>query len=206
MYSIAKISSAALLAGGMLLASLCGAAPLPAASATASATADARAEAIAELETYYFEAARSGDQVLIKEYVKQGFPVDARTPQGYTALILAAYHGQLDTVKGLIALGANPCAKDQHGSTALMGATFKGELAIARLLLSQPCTQANDQNRDGQTAAMYAALGGNGKLIEMLRQRGANLKLQDAKGNTAASIARQQGAAALAEQIDRSAR
>ena len=184
----------------------CCALPAWAAAPPPANASGAQAEAMAELQSYYFQAARSGDQTLIAEYVKNGFPVDIRTTQGYTALILAAYHGQLATVKHLISLGANPCARDNHGNTALMGATFKGEFSIARLLLSQPCTHPDDRNNEGQTVAMYAALGGNAKVIEMLRQRGANLQLQDASGNSAASIARAQGAAALAAQIEPAAK
>ena len=179
----------------------------PTASTVASSTsvsADQRhAEAIAELKTYFFEAARTGDNVLLEKYVTSGFPVDVRTPQGYTALILAAYHGKKDTVQKLIQLGADPCARDNRGSTAVMGATFKGELSIAKLLLDQPCSKVDDRNRQGQTAAMYAALAGNSQLIEMLRKRGANLDLKDDAGNTAASLAQQQGADDVARQIER---
>lgn len=179
----------------------CSSTTLPA--ATASAPADQRnAEAMAELKTYYFEAARTGDNVLLEKYVTSGFPVDVRTPQGYTALILAAYHGQKDTVQKLIQLGADPCARDNRGSTALMGATFKGELSIAKLLLDQSCSKVDDRNRQGQTAAMYAALAGNTQLVDMLRKRGANLSLKDDAGNTAASLAREQGADDVARQIE----
>ena len=190
-----------LAAGGCHRAAPAPAAAIPATTDTAIA-AQRRAEAMAELRTYFFDAARNGDGVLINEYVKSGFPVDARTPQGYTALILAAYHGHLETVKQLAALGADPCARDGHGSTALMGATFKVELGVVKYLLDQPCTHADDANGDGQTAAMYAALAGNGRLIDMLRERGANLGMKDASGRSAASIARQQGAYALARRID----
>jgi len=176
---------------------------LPTTAAVVSSPGGRQAEAEAELKTYFFEAARRGDQVLLAEYVKSGFPVDVRTAQGYTALILAAYHGNKDTVQQLITLGADACARDNRGSTALMGAAFKGELAVAHLLLDQRCTKANVRNHDGQTAAMYAALAGNGKLIQMLHQRGANLALQDDAGHTAASLARQQGAEEVARQIER---
>ena len=191
---------------GLLVAG-CSSTTPPAASPSSSnavVSSDQRnAEAIAELRTYFFEAARSGDNVLLEKYVTSGFPVDVRTPQGYTALILAAYHGHQDTVQKLIQLGANPCARDNRGSTALMGATFKGELSIAKLLLDQPCTKADDRNHEGQTAAMYAALAGNSQLIDLLRQRGANLKLKDDAGHTAASLAREQGADDVARQIER---
>lgn len=169
---------------------------------TPASSGQQQAEAMAELKTYFFEAARMGDNVLLEKYVTSGFPVDVRTPQGYTALILAAYHGQKDTVQKLIQLGADPCARDNRGSTALMGATFKGELSIAKLLLDQPCSKVDERNREGQTAAMYAALAGNGELIDMLRRRGAHLDLKDSSGNTAASLARGQGAGDVAREIE----
>ena len=159
---------------------------------------------MAQLRAYYFEAARSGDQVLIDTYVDAGFPIDSRTSQGYTALILAAYHGHKSLVQQLIARGADPCAHDGRGSTALMGATFKGEIGVVKLLLDQPCSQPDARNNDGQTAAMYAALAGNGDLIEILRQKGANLSLHDHAGHTAASLARQQGADGVAARIEQS--
>lgn len=169
---------------------------------TPASSGQPQAEAMAELKTYFFEAARMGDNVLLEKYVTSGFPVDVRTPQGYTALILAAYHGQKDTVQKLIQLGADPCARDNRGSTALMGATFKGELSIAKLLLDQPCSKVDERNREGQTAAMYAALAGNGQLIDMLRRHGAHLDLKDGAGNTAASLARGQGAEDVARKIE----
>jgi ankyrin repeat protein len=185
-----------------LLLAACGS-PSPPTAAVAAAPEDARrAEAEAELKTYYFEAARQGDVVLLREYVQSGFPVDVRTPQGYTALILAAYHGQEAAVLELIALGADACARDNRGSTATMGAAFKGELTVAKLLLDQPCAKADDRNSEGQTAAMYAALSGNTRLLDLLRQRGANLAVRDAQGRSAASIAHEQGADALARSIE----
>jgi ankyrin repeat protein len=193
-----------LLVLGLLVAGCSPSAPPIATQAASGVSSEQKnAEAMAELKTYFFEAARTGDNVLIEKYVSSGFPVNVRTPQGYTALILAAYHGHKDTVQKLIQLGANPCARDNHGSTALMGATFKGELSIAKLLLDQPCSKVDDRNRDGQTAAMYAALAGNRQLVDMLRKRGANLNLKDDAGNTAAVLARQQGADELAREIER---
>ena len=193
-----------MLASCLLLAA-CGSPVPPPAAVAATPQAARRAEAEAELKTYFFEAARQGDVVLLREYVRSGFPVDVRTPQGYTALILAAYHGQEAAVRELIALGADACARDNRGSTATMGAAFKGELSVAKLLLDQPCAKADDRNRDGQTAAMYAALSGNERLLDLLRRRGANFATKDAQGRTAASIAHEQGADKLARSLERSA-
>ena len=194
-----------LMLASCLLLAACGSPAPPAAVLAATPEAARRAEAEAELKTYFFEAARQGDVVLLREYVKSGFPVDVRTPQGYTALILAAYHGQETAVRELIALGADACARDNRGSTATMGAAFKGELSVAKLLLDQPCAKADDRNREGQTAAMYAALSGNTRLIDLLRRRGANLAVRDAQGRSAASIAHEQGADAVARSIEQAA-
>jgi hypothetical protein len=59
----------------------------------------------------YFDAARAGRVDLLQGLIKAGMNPDERDPHGYTALILAAYNGQLQAVDLLIASGANPCAR-----------------------------------------------------------------------------------------------
>lgn len=70
-----------------------------------------------------------------------------------------------------------------------MGAIFKGELSVARVLVDVPCSP-DQRNGAGQTAAMYAALFQRQKLLVALRQRGADLDATYAMGNSAASLAR----------------
>lgn len=142
-----------------------------------------------QLRTYYFDAARAGDTAMLEEFIQAGYDLDTADAKGYTALILAAYHGHLATVQRLLAAGADPCAQDLHGNTALMGAIFKGELAVARLLMDAPCSP-DQRNGAGQTAAMYAALFQRQELLAALRRRGADLQATDALGNSAASLAR----------------
>ena len=72
-------------------------------------------------------------------------------------MILAAYHGHGNTVDLLIKNKADPCAKDNNGNTALMGALFKGEINIAYTLVTSDC-DPDQPNNAGQTAAMYAVL------------------------------------------------
>lgn len=142
-----------------------------------------------QLRAYYFDAARAGDSEMLDEFIQAGYDLNTADGKGYTALILAAYHGHLPLVQRLLAAGADPCAQDLRGNTALMGAIFKGELAVAKLLLQTPCNP-DQRNGAGQTAAMYAALFQREELLMALRERGADLQATDALGNSAQSLAR----------------
>jgi ankyrin repeat protein len=143
----------------------------------------------------YFEAAREGRTDLLGGMIKDGVPVDLRDEHGYTALIIAAYDDQPAAVDLLLEKHADPCATDLGGDNALMGVAFKGELDIAERLVGR--CDVNHRNDQGQTAAMMAALFGHADMIRFLAHRGADLSLQDAAGDTAESLARQQGNAAM---------
>ena len=139
------------------------------------------------LADYLFEAARIGDDNIIREFAASHYDLNVRDEKGYTALILAAYHGHGNTVDLLIKNKADPCAKDNNGNTALMGALFKGELSIARKLASADC-DPDLRNNAGQTAAMYAALFGRLEILQQLKGRGANINVKDVKGNSVTSL------------------
>lgn len=162
--------------------------PVATASAAPQASALGAAEVRARLAEYYFDAARSGDQRMLSEFILADYDLESRTDKGYTALILAAYHGHIDTVELLMKAGADPCAQDNRGNTALMGALFKGEISIARRLIGAAC-KPDQRNNAGQTAAMYAALFGRTELLAELRDKGADLNASDAAGNTVRSLA-----------------
>src|ERR1700730_16444068 len=87
----------------------------------------------------WFQAAREGRWDILEALLHAGFPIDAVTPQGYTALILAAYDDQPDTLRRLLAAGANACVGDRNGNTALMGVIYKGETDLARTLMETQC-------------------------------------------------------------------
>ncbi len=142
----------------------------------------------AQLQDYYFDAARRGDVDMPNTFVDSGYSLNTQDDKGYTALILAAYHGQGAFVERLLSAGADACVQDKRGNTALMGAIFKGELKIAQRLLATDCNP-DQRNGAGQTAAMYAALFQHRKLLDALVERGADLRVEDDLGNTAARLA-----------------
>src|SRR5215813_3296482 len=78
--------------------------------------------------------AGSGDLEELDHLVSQGVDVNAGDRTGVTALMRAAYHGQLGMVRALIGYGADPNAKDRSGLTALMMAQHTGHDEIVEAL------------------------------------------------------------------------
>ncbi|CAM3762440.1 MULTISPECIES: ankyrin repeat domain-containing protein [Pseudoalteromonas] len=119
------------------------------------------------LLAYYFAAARTGDEQVIKQFVTAGIPIDSYNNKGYTALMIATYHGHKSTVDSLLNLGANACLEDNRGNTALMAAIFRGEFSIAKTLVSLDC-DTEHANKAGQTAEQFAQTFGQDKVLELL--------------------------------------
>jgi len=160
----------------------------------------AETESKDQLNDYYFSAARMGDMDLMQAFLEAGFSANLANDKGYTPIMIAAYQGQENMVNYLLEQGADPCTEDKRGNTALMVAIFRAEIFIAKTLLTQDCNP-NHQNKAGQTPLMYAALFDRQSVIDYLRDRGANVKLQDNSGNDAVSLAISQGNERLAYRL-----
>ena len=93
---------------------------------------------------------------------------------GQTALMLAVSHGRLDTVRLLLAAGANVNIQDDDGSSALMCAAEHGHLAIVRVLLQWPDTDAHLVDNDGSSALAIAVEAGH-KDVGVLLYKHMNL-------------------------------
>lgn len=91
-------------------------------------------------------------------------------------------------MKALLSAGANACAADRHGNTALMGALFKGETEIATMLLDTRC-DIDQTNNAGETALAFAALFGRLDMIPVLVAHGASVNHVDARGGTVLQMA-----------------
>ena len=96
-----------------------------------------------QLQDYYFDAARRGDLDMLNTFIDSGYSLNTQDDKGYTALILAAYHGQGPFVERLLNAGADACVQDKRGNTALMGAIFKGELKSPNACWPPPATPTN---------------------------------------------------------------
>ncbi|MFH7809049.1 ankyrin repeat domain-containing protein [Acinetobacter sp. BSP-153] len=87
----------------------------------------------------FFAAARTGNQDVMSEFLKYGFPVNQKNHAGFTGLMIASYYGHQDVVTLLLTHGADRCLRDHKGNTALMGAIFKLEWSIANQLRQVDC-------------------------------------------------------------------
>lgn len=121
------------------------------------------------LLAYYFAAARTDDKEVIEQFVSAGIPIDSYNNKGYTALMIATYHGNTKTVNSLLNLDANACLEDNRGNTALMAAIFRGEFSIAKTLVSLDCDNEHT-NKAGQTAEQFAQTFGQQKVLDLLAQ------------------------------------
>ncbi|WP_216937645.1 MULTISPECIES: ankyrin repeat domain-containing protein [unclassified Acinetobacter] len=132
-----------------------------------------------ELIALFFAAAKTGNEEVINEFLKHGFPADVRNSDGYTPLMMATYYGHQAIVTSLLKHGADRCARDHRGNTALMGALFKMEFAIAKQLRQVDC-DAQAQKTGQKTTAEFAKVIGQEKQLQKLiqEQEKARVKTQ----------------------------
>ena len=119
-------------------------------------------------ENVVFSLARSGDLASLREFGLTGDALNEKNTQGYSLLMLAVYNGNRDTARYLLTQGADPNTADNQGSTALMGAAFKGELALISLLCEFGANAAM-KNFKGQSALDFAMMFEQAPVVQFLR-------------------------------------
>ena len=135
-----------------------------------------------------FDIARSGTMDELKTFNElHPNSLNIENNQGYTPLMLAAYHGNIETATYLVNHGADLNGESKYG-TPLMAAAIKGNAEIVRLLLSQGA-DLNKSDSNGTTALLYASIFSLNEIAELLLKGGADSKLKDIKGNTALDYA-----------------
>lgn len=184
----------------------------------------------------FFEAVTSDNAIVISSLTRRGFDANSRDPSGQTGLFLALRGGSLQAADVLLkdpALDVN--ALNAAGESALMMAALKGrtewarrliergaqvnksgwsplhyaatgpEPAVVTLLLERGAeVDAASPNRS--TPLMMAAQYGSEASVDLLLARGADPRLKNDQGLSAADFARLGQRGALAARLDRLAR
>ena len=102
-----------------------------------------------------------------------------------TALIYAAWRGNLVCCKLLLQGGAFLNARTEWGSTALMFAAEKGHVQCVNLFIGKGA-KVNIRNNYGETALIYAAISGRTFLsAQILLKAGAKINICDVFGQNA---------------------
>jgi uncharacterized protein len=131
------------------------------------------------------EAAEGGDHGAALGALEAGGDVNARGPDGTTALIWAAYNGDADLVQRLLKAGADANATNEFGTFALGEAAIGGYTDVIAALL-QGGADADSANPEGETPLMAVARTGNVEAATLLLDAGANVNAIELWGQQSA--------------------
>ena len=148
---------------------------------------------VAELDV--FESAAFGDLDRLSELLAtEPDLVNATSGDGFTPLHLAAFFGQTDAVRLLLARGAEPDVRGQGWMTGtpLSAAAAGGHTAIVLLLL-EVGVDPNVQQAQGFTPLHAAAQNADLEAVRALLDAGADPAIVTEEGVTAAELAEQAG-------------
>ncbi len=138
-----------------------------------------------------FEAASVSDQKKLEQILQQAPErVHAYSADGWTALHLAAFFGEADSVRALLSAGAAVDARSNNPmqNTALHAAQVFNQVEASRLLLDAGA-DVNAKQHGGFTALHAAAGNGCEAMVDLMLSRGANKTLRDDSGKSAADLA-----------------
>ena len=136
--------------------------------------------------------------------------VNQRREDGFTALMSASQQGHEGVVGLLLSEGARVEQKMVNGATALMAAAWKGQTKCVSLLCADDVyagsidMQLDGYNDDfgmgaGTSALMVAAKHGQCECVRVLLGAGADVRQCDAQGQSAETMARAGGYAAVVQ-------
>ncbi|MFL5791892.1 MAG: ankyrin repeat domain-containing protein, partial [Actinomycetota bacterium] len=150
-----------------------------------------------------FEAAAFGDLDRLTELLAEDAElVDAMSGDGFSPLHLAAFFGQTDAVRLLLARGATV---DRNGTgwmtgTPLHAGASGSHAGVVRVLL-EAGADPNNRQRHGYTPLHSAAANGDLASVELLLDAGADPAAANDAGQTALALAEQQDDLVIVERL-----
>ncbi len=138
----------------------------------------------------FFSAIKRDDPSAILGVLLRGFDPNSVTPDGQTGLILALRDGALKAAEVLIDVPQTQVEfRNRQDESALMMASLKGHLALARKLVRRGA----DVNKPGWTPLHYAATGGHVEVIRFLLDEHAYIDAESPNGTTPLMMAAHYG-------------
>lgn len=151
------------------------------------------------------EAALAGDAARVRALAAAApWAVDTLSPDGWTALHLAAFLGEGGALAALLDQGADARVFSRAMEQNLPLHAAAAGRRIDKASLARLIAATGDPDivqKQGYTALMIAAANGFGDAVEALLAAGAITSIKTPDGKTAADFARERGHAALAEKL-----
>ena len=158
-------------------------------------------ETQAKIDELVYEASMGNNQKLLP-LLNAGIDPNAASSSGTTALTNAASLGFKDTIKLLIAHGANPnLSRPKDGWAALILASYFGYCDAANVLLESGAN-VNVTNLWGETALFHAASQGQERCVEVLLAHGADPAPKNDHGYDALMVAKSRTYSGIAKKIE----
>ena len=156
-----------------------------------------------KLDDSLIKAIQDGKVKAAARALKDGANVNARedNKMGNTALILAIANDHKATVNLLLKAGASVLAVNNDDDSVLLMAVAINNNELVQRLLEDPGVRdqfLNQANNVGQTPLISAAKQGNGPLVKILIDAGADVNAKDNTGNTSFTYAIREGSAEIA--------
>jgi ankyrin repeat protein len=144
------------------------------------------------------EAVKNRDSAAVRTLLKQGIDVNARQPEGATALHWAAHRDDVETANLLIRAGAQVNVTNDYEVTPLALACTNRNPAMVETLLKAGANP-NAALSSGETALMTAARTGSTEIVAALLARGADVNAKETlRGQTGLMWAAAEGHAEVA--------
>lgn len=138
-----------------------------------------------------------GNQLEMLRFLQQEVPGssyrNAQSTNGWTAIMIAAAKGFVNTVKILVEDGADPWLVDAYQWSPLMRAIDNRHSGVVNYLLSLPDAPLDQQNENGSTALHIAVLKNDADAARLLLESGAEPALKDKNAMSPVEIARING-------------
>lgn len=138
-------------------------------------------------EVEFSHAIEDGQVEHVKTLLKSGADVNAK---GNSPICIAVIHQRLEILSLLLDDGANPNSIDKRGCSALYWAANTKQSDAVALLLSKG---AKVEPGSGPYPLIEAAALGDDRAIQLLLAKGADVTVNDERGNTALHRAVQNG-------------
>lgn len=127
--------------------------------------------------------------------------VDAQDGMGRSALHVACIKGNADIVSLLLGAGASVDLVDNGLLSPLFYAAEKGQLAVARVLISPYGADVNLRNKFGESPLHVCAFWNQPETLKLLLSKGADVNSENNSGRRAASFAERRNHTAIVDML-----